>query len=533
MEEETKSILESTDDSDYILESSKYKKDKKRKKRYKCPFCDYHDTKQGLASHVDEKHEDMIPEGYTAARVVFNHIYHKTHGVCVVCKRETEWDEEKGKYKRLCGRKECYKALRDSYRKNMIKVYGKDTLLNDPEQQEKMLKNRRISGKYRFHDGGYHIYTGTYEMKCMEFLDKALNYESTDILAPGPVIEYEFNGKKLKWITDIFIIPYNLIIEIKDGGSNPNKRSMPEYRAKQVAKEKMLTNMGTYNYLRLTNNNFEQLIEILMELKSQMIDDTTENKKAIINIHEEVNWLREAVGLNFIHEGNMIDGDPTINTTTLRTTEKYYAYNDRDFLNIANSPEQLNGVLNTSFRYGFTDGKGRILKDGDPNYHVQTPYRFSVTKVGSCWDFTTFEYYWFKKYYPEANVKAWYIEINDREECPTHTWVTYTDPNTHMTMMFESAWRANKGIYPFPSEMSMIKDYGKRFIYSYNHKTRKKYDPIQDKLFVVNFVPSENLTLNCYDYMIYVLNHSRWYMGDNQSLQWYKMKDFNKMLGDY
>ena len=519
-------------DLEYI-EESKSNKPKKKKKHYKCPFCDYHDDKQGLSEHVDEKHHEMIPEGYTAARVVFNHIYHKTHGVCVVCKRETAWDEEKGKYKRLCGRKACYKALRDSYRKNMIKVYGKDTLLNDPEQQEKMLKNRRISGKYRFHDGGYHIYTGTYEMKCMEFLDKGLNYESTDILAPGPVIEYEFNGQKLKWITDIFIIPYNLIIEIKDGGSNPNKRSMPEYRAKQVAKEKMITNMGTYNYLRLTNNNFEQLIETLMELKTQMIDDTNENKKAIINIHEEVEALREAVGANPINEGNMIDGDPTINGTTLRTGERYYAFNDRDYINLANSPEQLNGVMNTSFRYGYTDGKGNVLKTFDDRYKVQTPYRFSLTKVGTCWDYTVFEYYWFKKYYPESNIKAWYIEINNREECPTHTWITYTDPNTKLTMAFESAWTANKGIHKFHSEQEMIKDYGKRFIYSYNQNNVNKYDRIKDKLFVVNFIPSENLTLNCYDFMIYVLQHSKWYMGDTQSLQWYKMKEYNKMLGDY
>ena len=268
-------------------------------KRYKCPYCDYRGTKIDLIEHVQDEHEEMIPKGFTAARVVFNYIYHKTHGTCVVCKRETEWDEDKCKYKRLCGRKVCNEALRNAYKKNMLHVYGKTTLLNDPEQQEKMLKNRGISGKYKFSDGGVHIYTGSYEKKTMEFLDKVLHYKSTDILAPGPTFDYEFKGKKLKWITDILIIPYNLVIEVKDGGDNPNNRSMPEYRAKQIAKEKMITNMGKYNYLRLTNNNFEQLIDILAEMKAEMIDDSADNKKVIINIHEETNAIMEqSIGLS-------------------------------------------------------------------------------------------------------------------------------------------------------------------------------------------------------------------------------------------
>lgn len=32
------------------------------------------------------------------------------------------------------------------FRQNMLKKYGKDTLLNDPEQQKKMLADRKISG---------------------------------------------------------------------------------------------------------------------------------------------------------------------------------------------------------------------------------------------------------------------------------------------------------------------------------------------------------------------------------------------------
>lgn len=264
-------------------------------KVYKCQFCSYRGTKEKLISHVDKKHPEMIPEGFTAGRTVFNYINHKDHGVCVVCKRPTEWNEERLKYNRLCGREECKKALREKYSKNMIKVYGTDNLLTDMEQQEKMLKNRRISGKYRFSDGGYCTYTGQYELKALEFLDKVLGYTSNEILTPGPIVEYEYKGKKLKWILDILIIPYNLVIDVKDGGDNPNNREMKSYREKQVAKESSIQKLGEFNYLRLTNNNFEQLIQILAELKMQMVDSSYEDGRTIVRVHED--YIEEASGI--------------------------------------------------------------------------------------------------------------------------------------------------------------------------------------------------------------------------------------------
>lgn len=262
-------------------------------KTYKCPFCSYRATRENLGSHIEEEHEECIPKGMTANQIVFNTINHKDHGTCVVCKRPTKWSETACKYDRLCGRPQCQKALRDAYKKNMLRVHGKTTLLDDPEQQEKMLANRRISGKYKFTDGGYHVFTGKYEEKALEFMDKVMGFKSTDILSPGPTIEYIYKGKKLKWITDILLIPFNLVIEVKDGGSNPNNREMISYREKQLAKEQMITNMGKFNYLRLTDNDFSQLLGIVAELKAQMIDDSDENKKVIINVNEEVDMLQE------------------------------------------------------------------------------------------------------------------------------------------------------------------------------------------------------------------------------------------------
>ena len=266
-------------------------------KFYKCPYCDAKLARWAVGNHIELNHEELVPKGMTANQVGFNTVNKKieTHGCCVVCKRPTQWNEKNCKYDRLCGRPECREALREKYKKNMIKVHGKFNLLNDPTVQEKMLANRRISDTYRFTDGGRHVYTGTYERKALEFLDKVMGFHSRDILSPGPTLEYEYKGQKLKWITDIVLIPFNLIIEVKDGGANPNKRQMPTYREKQIAKETMITNLGKYNYLRLTDNNFEQLLDIIAELKMQMIDDTEENRKVIIRIHEEVDMINESV----------------------------------------------------------------------------------------------------------------------------------------------------------------------------------------------------------------------------------------------
>ena len=265
----------------------------KSNRKYKCPYCEYRNIREELVDHVEEKHSDMIPKDYTPARVVFNYINKKDSGKCIVCGKETEWNEKNWKYNRLCGSKKCSDKLRDDYKKNMIKVHGKTTLLDDAEQQRKMLAKRSISGTYKFADGGVRTYTGSFEKKALEFMDQVLNIKSDELLTPGPVFEYEFNGKKLQWITDIYYIPANLVIEVKDGGDNPNNRDMHEYREKQIAKEKMISDTKAYNYLRLTNNNFQQLLYVLAELKNRMVDDS-KDIDPLISINEEVGGLPPA-----------------------------------------------------------------------------------------------------------------------------------------------------------------------------------------------------------------------------------------------
>lgn len=260
-------------------------------RKHKCPFCSKSFERAKLASHIDKYHDDMLnpDKGYTANRIVFDMCNKKEpigagQGICRICKKPTDWDEDSVRYKSYCSDK-CKQQARENYKDNMLRVYGKTTLLDDIQwQEEKMLANRSISGRYKWSDGTYKTYVGSYEKKFLEFCDVVLHLDSGDLLTPGPTIYYEYDGKEHTWITDAVYLPYNLVFDIKDGGDNKNNRDMPEYRAKQLAKEQVITDQGIYSYIRLTNNDFVQLLTIFAELKEAYMNDT--EPKTISRIHE-------------------------------------------------------------------------------------------------------------------------------------------------------------------------------------------------------------------------------------------------------
>lgn len=200
----------------------------------------------------------------------------------------------------------------------MLRVYGKTTLLDDMEWQEtKMLANRGISGKYRWSDGTYKTYVGSYERKFLEFCDNVLNINSEDLLTPGPTIYYEYEGKEHTWITDAIYLPYNLVFDIKDGGNNKNNREMPEYRAKQLMKEKFITDQGEYNYIRLTNNEFVQLLTIFAELREAYSNE--DEPKTIARVHEHTG----PAGIGGMAPGVTSDQSPSIFITNFMNKDTF------------------------------------------------------------------------------------------------------------------------------------------------------------------------------------------------------------------
>ena len=258
-------------------------------KTIKCPYCNDRYPREILIKHIDRKHVELLPNGFTGIRMVY-HIANKLpleyHGSCRVCKKPTNWNGYK--YDVLCNNLKCKEALRNLYKTNMLRVRGTYNILNDTEQQKRMLANRHISGTYKFNDGGMISYTGSYELKFLEFIDNFLNIPSKDIISPGPTIEYIYQGKKHFYLPDFFYIPFNLIVEIKDGGEHPNGKVtgvMKPIRERTIEKERVITDKGEYNYLRLSDNQFEQLIDIFMDIKDKLLRGVDERS---IRINESV-----------------------------------------------------------------------------------------------------------------------------------------------------------------------------------------------------------------------------------------------------
>ena len=254
--------------------------------RYKCPFCNNKFTREDLVNHIEDEHPYDIPADFTPFRYVFNYVNKKPltyHGKCTECGGPTEWDENKGRYNRQCNNKACHDSYIKKFEANMMKTRGVTRISATASGQLKMLSNRKISGEYKFSNGEVKTYTGSYELKALEFMDKVMHIDPNDLMCPGPILEYSLDNNTHIYITDFYYQPYNLIIEVKDGGDNPNKRNMPDYRAKQIAKEKYIIKHTNYNYLRLTNNNLNQLLAVFANLKMQMVENTGER---VIHVNE-------------------------------------------------------------------------------------------------------------------------------------------------------------------------------------------------------------------------------------------------------
>lgn len=245
-------------------------------KKYKCPYCDKRFVRAKLHIHIQNEHEDLIPEGYTALRVAFNTINHKTEGHCIMCGAVTDWNEDKGRYERLCNNPKCHEAYKKMVAERTKKKYGTERLQTDPEYaeyvQRKALAGRKMHGEYKFADGGVIEYFGSYEKKFLQFMDQVMHCRSEDILAPAPSIKYMYNGEQHLYIPDFYYIPYNLIIEIKDGGSNPNNHPhrTGEDELKLRCKEEAIKQLNEFSYVRVVNNDFGQVLSIMAVLKYNM-----------------------------------------------------------------------------------------------------------------------------------------------------------------------------------------------------------------------------------------------------------------------
>ena len=247
---------------------------------YRCPICKKgYKTLSGWAAHMNSDHPENRPEGFSDRQYFYFVLTGKTHGNCVVCKSPTTWNEETGKYNRFCDKESCKEKYRELFKSRMIKRYGKVTLLNDADQQRKMLKGRRISGVYQFPDRGKVDYVGSYEKDFLYMCDHFLHLMSSDIMAPSPhTYSYEYDGSSHFYIPDFYIPNLNLEIEIKDNQSqHPKIRSVD--KVKEAKKDEVMNSIKGIRYIKIVDKRYENFFSLLLSLRD-MVDDTLNQSQA-------------------------------------------------------------------------------------------------------------------------------------------------------------------------------------------------------------------------------------------------------------
>lgn len=188
-------------------------------------------------------------------------------GRCIICGSETTWNEDKGKYERLCSDK-C-KAEFSKVTKARIKdIYGTDNLAADPNfQRDKLLSGRSIAREYQFKDGGDpKIVLSSVEVAILDALEK-LGFKSCDVDAPSKiVINYEFDGKKLNHIPDVFVPDLNLIISAKDSLASPNRHpNFIKDRAKNLAIYNHIVSNTKYNYAQIEGTQEAKATKMIID----------------------------------------------------------------------------------------------------------------------------------------------------------------------------------------------------------------------------------------------------------------------------
>lgn len=270
-----------------VIYSKEVNDDEKKKyvKKYKCPYCEKRLPRTKLADHIEKEHEDLIPKGYTSNRVAFNTINKKEHGTCVICGKESPWNEDKCRYERLCGNSKCKKIYIDRAEQNTHRHAD----MRDPKKNiaKTMVDARRSSKRYKFSDGGMVLCNSEYELELLKFLDKTMHFKSSDIVT-DLVIPYKYHGEQSRYYPDFYIPTYNLIIEVKDGGDNVNKAITDDVRERTRLKEEEVIKHYNYNYIRLTNRNHAQLLEALMNIKYSYLEG---EEKRFIKINEAMNAM--------------------------------------------------------------------------------------------------------------------------------------------------------------------------------------------------------------------------------------------------
>lgn len=242
---------------------------------YRCQYCKYNipankdlkgirSPKHKMGEHYHTKHKELLPTDMTGYQYFYFLLTKKDHGSCVICKKETAFNEITMKYSRFCDNPACKQKYKEERDRRMMAKYGKIYLLDDPEMQKKMQAGRKIGGIYTWSDGKSQFpYLSSYELDFLRYLDIELHWPASDIMAPSPhTYIYEYQGKKHFYMPDFYIPSLNLEIEIKDDGSAKNINQ--ESREKDKIKDSLMKSLTSItNYIKIVNKDYTAFAELI------------------------------------------------------------------------------------------------------------------------------------------------------------------------------------------------------------------------------------------------------------------------------
>ena len=338
---------------------------------YICKICkEKYSTIEGLYAHLEKEHADAIPEDMCVEQFYYFLKTGKEHGKCVQCGKPTVWNDKTKKYKRFCEDPNCIEEYKQIVRSRMIGKYGKVNLLDDPNQQRKMLMNRSISGVYNF-NGKNIQYVGSYELDFLKTMDIFLDWDPNDIIMPSPHnYYYMYNGEKKFYIPDVFIPSLGLEIEIKDGGDNPNMHHKIQDvdKEKERLKDEVMRTQKLFHYIKITNKNYYNLFDFFDKMKEglEKYEDYDKIPKIIITEDIKTKQVNPKSKNLLKKEANEVlkENLDTVETLTESVQNKHsdskFLYNHYITLNINNN---MNRGL-----YGFRDDVSSISLD---NNHIK------------------------------------------------------------------------------------------------------------------------------------------------------------------
>lgn len=258
----------------------------------------------------------------------------------------------------------------------------------------------------------------------------------------------------------------------------------------------------------LNSNKYDKIIfserssyRIGMSLSNYCCSWKLDNEHSEDSVIESINGLLEWVDA-FVHDDEFRESVVSINNEIDGLSRRKSLGH---MLSTINTPEELN-IFMDSIEYGFITKTGERIDQNHENfddgnffykeYYLQSPGRLLQSKLGVCWDQTELERCWFS--HRGINHAVIYIEIDDVEDIPTHTFLIYEDDEGYY--WFEHSWGQFRGIHKFIH----LKDLITTVISNHQQFNNDNTSPVNVRL--LSKAPSFGIT--CDEFMNYARNQN-------------------------